>query len=458
MNNISNNTFTASAELAELYRSNREIFFEDCPDVLNQLRDEAMEQFELQGLPWRKNENYKYSDLRPAFQKDFTVIPRYVKQEIDLHDVFNCDVPRLESHVVLMINGWYYARNRKVGNLPEGVVCGSLNQIASENPELIEPFFGKLADVSKDPFAALNTGLAKDGLFLYIPDNVTVEKPIQVINLLKNNESTFSNQRNLFILGKNAEAKVVFCDHTLNDNYYIANNLIECFVDQDARLGLFSIQNQHAQATNISSTFVKQEQGSKLDTNTITLNGGIIRNNLSVVLNGEHIETNLNGLSLLDGKQHADNFISIDHKMPNCHSNQLFKNVLDEEATGAFTGRIHVHRDAQKTLAYQRNNNVLMCERSQMNTKPQLVIDADDVRCSHGATVGRIDEEALFYLRARGISEKEARLMLMFAFADEVLAAIPVEALRERIEELVDRRLRGDLDPCKSCQVHCVNK
>ncbi len=458
MNNISNNTFTATTELADLYRSNRELYFEDCPDVMNRLRDEAMEQFLLQGLPWRKMENYKYSDLRPAFQKDFVVVPRYVKQEIDLHDVFNCDVPNFESHLVLMINGWYYARNRKVGNLPEGVICGSLSEMAAEYPELVGQYYAKLADVTKDPFTALNTALAKDGLFLYIPDNVTLEKPIQVINLLKNKENTFATQRNLFVVGKNAEARVVFCDHTLNDNYYIANNLIECFIDEDARFGLFSVQNQHAQATNIASVFVHQERGSKVESNIVTLNGGILRNNTYVMLSGEHAEANLFGLSLLDGKQHADNFTSIDHKVPNCHSNQLFKNVLDEEATGAFTGRIHVHRDAQKTLAYQRNNNVLMCERSQMNTKPQLVIDADDVRCSHGATIGRIDEEALFYLRARGIPEKEARLMLMFAFADEVIATIPVEALRERISELVDRRLRGDLDPCKSCQVHCVNK
>jgi Fe-S cluster assembly protein SufD len=457
MNNIANN-YTATSELVDLYRANREIYFEGCAPLMNGQRDEAITWFEKLGIPHKKQENYKYSDLRPAFQNDYDVVPRYVKQSIDLHEIFNCDVPKLESHIVLMINGWYYLQNRRTGNLPEGVVCGSLQHIANEHPELVEKYYGKLADVSKDAFSALNTALAKDGLFLYVPDSVVVEKPIQIINLLKSDNSTFATQRNVFVIGKNAEVKVVFCDHTLNDNYYIANNLIECFVDDDARFGFFNIQNQHQEATNITSLFIQQEKNTKVDTGMVTLNGGIVRNNLSVIINGEHSEANIGGLSLLDGKQHADNFTSVEHRVPNCTSNQLYKNVLDEEATGAFTGRIHVHRDAQKTAAYQRNNNVLMCERSQMNTKPQLVIDADDVRCSHGATIGRIDEDALFYLRARGISEKEARLMLMFAFANEVIATIPVEALRDRMGELIDRRLRGDLNPCDSCQVHCSSK
>lgn len=457
MNTLSN-TYSAASDLDALYRSNREIYFEDCSELMNQLRDQAMEAFVQQGIPSKKSENYKYSDLRPVFEKDYVVIPRYTKQEIDLHEIFNCDVPKLESHMILMVNGWYYAKNRKVAHLPEGVICGSLMELATKFPDLLEKYYNKLAPVGQDPVTDLNTALARDGLFLYVPDHVVIEKPIQIINLLKNKENAFITQRNLFILGNHAEVKILFCDHSLNDYDYLANNLIECFVGEESRLGLVNVQNQHNQTTNLSSVYIRQEKGSKIDTSTIVLNGGIIRNQLFVDLNGEGAEANLHGLSLLDGRQHADHFITVDHHYPNCLSNQLYKNVLDEEATGAFSGRIHVHRDAQKTVAYQRNNNVLMCEHSQMNSKPQLVIDADDVRCSHGATIGRIDEEALFYLRARGISDREARLMLMYAFADEVLSAIPVEALRERIEELVDKRLRGDLDPCKSCEIHCIKR
>lgn len=447
--------YTATDELVELFTESREMYFENCPQCMNSLRDEAIKNFGRQGIPYQKNESYRYTDMRPVFQNDFVVLPRYIKQQIDLHDIFNCDVPKLESHLVLMINGWYYARNRKVGNLPDGVICGSLADIAAEFPELIEKYYGKLADIEKYPFAALNTALAKDGLVLYVPDNVAVDKPIQIINLSSNDKATFSTQRNLFILGKNSEAKIIFCDHTLDANNYLNNNLIECFVGEDSRLGFFHTQNINSKSVNITSIFAEQQLRSKLDTNTIVLNGGLIRNNISIALNGEYSEANINGLSLLNGKQHVDNFVTVDHNVPNCSSNQLFKNVVDDEACGVFSGRIHVHSNAQKTSAYQRNNNVLMSDKARMFTKPQLVIDADDVRCSHGATVGRINEDALFYLRSRGIPEKESRLMLMFAFGSEVFENISVEALKDRLADLINRRLRGELNPCQSCMSKC---
>lgn len=446
--------YTASDELVELFTSNREIYDENCPAFMNRHRDVAMEKFRKAGIPSRKNEDYKYTDLRPVFQNDFSVVPRYVEQNVDLHEVFKCDVPQLNTHVILLINGWYYGRNRRMGEFPEGVICSSLNHAAREHPEIVEKYYNQMAVQTNDPMANLNTALAKDGLFFYVPDNVTVEAPVQVINLLNAKENTLAIQRNLFILGKNSEAKVVFCDHTLNDNYYILNNTSECHIDQDARFGIYSIQNQHNGAVNITNFFGNIESRANLDTNAITLNGGIVRNNLKVVLNGEHAHATMNGLSFTDATQHVDNFTSIDHKVPNCTSSQLYKNILDDQSSGAFTGQIHVFRDAQKTEAFQQNNNVLLSEKAEMNTKPRLVIDADDVRCSHGATVGRIDEDALFYLRARGINEKEARLMIMFAFADEVLSQIGVGVLRERMEELVDRRLRGELGPCQSCTLN----
>jgi len=192
-----------------------------------------------------------------------------------------------------------------------------------------------------------------------------------------------------------------------------------------------------------------------LTTQTITLHGGLVRNNMKVILDGENGEAILYGMSFMDKKQHVDNFIVVEHNKPHCLSNQHFKNVLDEESTGAFSGRIHVRRDAQKTNAYQRNNNLLLTDRAQMQTKPQLIIEADDVKCSHGATVGQIDEEALFYLRTRGIEENLARLMLMNAFSYEVVRQIVVSPLRDRISELVDKRLRGDVGRCHECAYHC---
>lgn len=447
--------YTATEELVDLFTNNRKIYDEGCPAFMNKMREPALAKFKAKGIPSRKNEDYKYTDLRPVFQNDFSVVPRYVEQSVDLHEVFNCDVPQLNTHIILLINGWYYGRNRKMGEFPEGVICSSLNHAAREHADIVEKYYQQQAGESDDPMANLNTAFAKDGLFFYVPDNVTIEAPVQIINLLHSKENTFAVQRNLFVMGKNSEAKIVFCDHTLNDNYYILNNLSECYVGEDARFGIYSTQNQHNGAVNITNFFADVQRQAVLDSNVITLNGGIVRNNLKVQLSGEYAHANMNGLSFTDENQHVDNFTSIDHKVPNCTSSQLYKNILDDKSSGAFTGQIHVFRDAQKTEAFQQNNNVLLSDAAEMNTKPRLVIDADDVRCSHGATVGRIDEEALFYLRARGIGEEEARLMIMFAFADQVLSQIKVEVLRERLEELVDRRLRGELSPCQNCSLSC---
>ena len=454
MNKIVDN-YTATDELAELFIQNRSIYEEETSEVMNVARALAFEKFTSKGIPSRKNENYKYTDLRPVFQNDFSVVPRYVVQKVDLHDLFNCDVPNLDTHIVLLINGWYYGRNRRIGELPPGVICCSLLQASVDYPELFNQYYNKLTVETDDPMASMNTAFAKDGLFFYVPDNITIDKPVQVINLLNSDENTLAVQRNLFVIGKNSEATIVFCDHTLNHNYYILNNLTENFIDTDGRFNFISIQNQHNGAVNNTHFFASLKDNANLLANTITLNGGIVRNDLKVKLDGEHATASVNGLSLSDQKQHVDNFTLIDHLKPNCNSTQLYKNILDEQSTGAFAGRIHVFRDAQKTEAFQQNNNVLLTADAEMNSKPQLIIDADDVRCSHGATIGRIDEDALFYLRTRGIGESEARLMIMYAFADDVISKITIDPLRERIEELVDKRLRGDLSPCQHCTLSC---
>ncbi len=447
--------YKASKEIADLFYQNRQLYYDGCSPQMNEARELAIRKFQEKGIPSRKNEDYKYTDLREAFENDFSVVPSYVEQSVDLHDLFNCDVPLLDTHIVLLINGWYYGRNRRIGDLPDGVICCSLQHASKEHSDIFNTYYNAQAVGSEDPLANMNTALAKDGLFFYIPDNVTIDKPVQVINLLFSKENTLAIQRNLFVCGKNSEATIVFCDHTLNHNYYITNNVSECVVGEDARFNFFSTQNQHNGTVNLTHLFANVGKQANLLTNTITLNGGLVRNNFSVNLSGEYANASLNGLSLADKKQHVDNFILMNHESPKCISYQLFKNILDEQSSGAFSGRIHVFRDAQKTEAYQQNNNVLMSADAEMNTKPQLIIDADDVRCSHGATVGRIDENALFYLRARGIGEREARLMIMFAFADDVISKINVGPLRERIEELVDKRLRGDLSPCHNCALSC---
>ncbi len=447
------NKIALSERYTALFQANRSKLDEGSSNLINRMRDIAIKRFEKVGIPGFKNEDYKYTNLERVFDKDYRHILEYEKVDIDLNEAFRCDVPQLDTDVVLLVNGWYYAKNQPLQNLPKGVVVGSLQEVANEQPELVQDYLNRQAGLSDDPIVALNTALAKDGFFLYVPDHVVLEKPIQVINLMRAEDAVYATQRNLIVVGKNSQAKVIFCDHTLSACDFLTNNVTEVFVGQDAVADVYAVQNQNNQANSINSSFFKQGANSNLLTSVATLHGGLIRNNLKVEFAGEHAEANVYGMSFTDKKQHVDNFTNIEHAYPNCLSNQVYKNVLDEDSVGAFTGRIHVVRDAQKTNAFQRNNNVLLTDSAKMNTKPQLIIDADDVKCSHGATVGQIDEEALFYLRARGIGESDARMMLMNAFAHEVVQNIRVEPLRDRIDELVEKRLRGELARCHSCDM-----
>ncbi|MCW0484776.1 Fe-S cluster assembly protein SufD [Gaoshiqia sediminis] len=445
------NKIAVSEKYTSLFQVNRELLDEGSSPLLNRMRDVAIKRFEKVGVPGFKNEDYKYTNLERVFDKEYRPVFQYEKVDVDLNEVFRCDVPQLNTFTVLLINGWFYARNQQLSGLPDGVVAGSLAQLANERPELVQDYLNRQAGLSDDPLVALNTAFAKDGFFLYVPDHVVIEKPIQVINLMRSEDAVFATQRNLIIIGKNSQAKVIFCDHTLSACDFLVNNVTEVFVGRDAVVDVYTIQSQSNNANTVNSSFFKQAENSNLLTGTATLHGGLIRNNLKVSMDGEHAEAKVLGMSFTDKRQHVDNFTNIEHNKAHCLSNQLYKNVLDEDSVGAFTGRIHVARDAQKTNAFQRNNNVLLTDSAKMNTKPQLIIDADDVKCSHGATVGQIDEEALFYLRARGINEPDARLMLMNAFAHEVIQEIRVEPLRDRIDELVDKRLRGELARCHSC-------
>jgi len=432
-------------QLVSLFEQNREILNHGSSPLLNRMREVSIKRFAQTGIPDFKNEDYKYTNLKPAFEKEYR--QELVRESglINLNEVYQSNIPELDAYLVFLVNGWFYSGNKPGAELPKGVVLGSLEQIANEKPELIQNYLNRQAGLSNDPFVALNTAFAKDGFFLYIPKGMAIEKPIQVINLLSSDDNLRTTQRNLVVAEAGSQVKIVVCDQSLSSASFLYNSVTEVFVGEDAVIDMYSIQNLHNQLTAINSLFFKQQRNSSLTTGVVSLHGGLIRNNLKVVFSGDHAEANVNGISFTDKKQHVDNFTVIEHAMPNCLSNQIYKNILDDESTGAFAGRIHVARDAQQTIAFQRNNNVLLSDKAKMQTKPQLIIDADDVKCSHGATVGQIDEEALFFLRARGIGENEARMMLMNAFAHEVILKITIESLRERVDELIEKRLNGEI-------------
>lgn len=444
-----------SLKLAGHFREVEESLLGDSAGILNSFRKKAFHDFLSQGIPSRKTENYKYTNLQTAFTLDYQFVHNREVANFHLEEIFRCDVPQLDTHLVTMLNGWYYPEMRTEGILPEGVILDSLDNIARTRPDLLENVYGSQADTAADPLVALNTVFARDGYFLYVPKNVRIEKPLQMINLLKAEKDTYVSQRNLVLVEPGAEVTLILCDHTLNLNHYLNNSVTEIFIGENASVHYYTVQNQHNQAVSVNSVFARQERDSHLTTNTITLHGGLIRNNLRVVLDGVNSEANMYGMAFLDRKQHVDNFTQIVHAQPHCESNQLYKNVLDDESTGAFSGRINVRRDAQKTNAFQRNNNLLLTDKALMQTKPQLIIEADDVKCSHGATIGQIDEDALFYLRSRGIEEKQARLIMMNAFSYEVVQNIRVEPLRDRINELIEKRLTGDMGRCHACAYQC---
>lgn len=447
----------AIPRISEIYAENLGQIGDGLSDFVNDARQPALAAFQKMGIPSYKTERYKYTDLTRLFENE-----RFRRSfepdhfEVSLTDIFSCDVPEFDTHLILVVNGWYDDSNSKNKPYPEGVIIKSFKQATIENTDLVEKYYGKLANSQLDPLTALNTTFVRDGVFIYIPDNTHISKPLQLINILRSTDDLYVTQRNLIIAGKNTQAKIMFCDHTLMPQNFIVNNVTECEIGEDSVIDIYSIQNQHNKTANLTGLYIRQQRNSQLVTNAITLHGGIIRNNLNIMLDGEHAAAKVCGLALSDKNQHVDNFTYIEHLKPNCRSNQLYKNILDDSSTGGFTGRIHVAPHAVKTEAYQRNNNVLLTNVAKMNTKPQLVIDNDDVKCSHGATVGRIDNEALFYLQSRGINEKEARLMLMFAFAHEVLAEVKVDRLRDMIDKLVNKRLRGEVSKCHSCAMDCI--
>jgi len=444
-----------SDRLVSLFEQSKELLNQGSSPLLNRLREVSIKRFAQTGIPDFKDEDYKYTNLKPAFEKSYS--QELVRESglINLNEVFKCNLPQLDTHLVFLVNGWFYNGNNPASELPNGVVLGSLEQIANDRPELLENYLNRQAGFSNDPMVALNTAFAKDGFFLFVPKGIAIEKPIQIINLLSSDENLMVTQRNLIVAESNTQVKILVCDHTLTSSAFLNNTVTEVFTGEDVLVEVYTIQNYHNQSTSLNATFYKLQRNSNLTTGTICLHGGLIRNNLKVTFGGDHSEAGIYGISFTDKKQHVDNFILIEHASPNCTSNQIYKNILDDESTGAFFGRIHVARDAQQTNAFQRNNNVLLSDKAKMQTKPQLIIDADDVKCSHGATVGQIDEEALFFLRARGIGEKEARMMLINAFAHEVVRTITIESLRERIVELIEKRLNGEISRCHDCDYQC---
>ena len=426
---------------------------EHSADVMNAVRDEAFENFKTLGIPTKKLERYKYTDMTKLFEPNYGVNLKRLDIPVNPYDAFRCDVPNLSTSLYFIVNDTFYTKTTPKAQLPDGVRIGSLKAEAEKNPELIAKYYARLANTSDDGITALNTMLAQDGLLVYVPKNVRVERAVQVINILRSDVDLMINRRVLIIVEEGAEIKLLFCDHAADDRNFLTTQVIEAYVGRNASLDLYCMEETHEKNVRVSNLYIDQEADSRVNHNIITLHNGVTRNRTDLTLSGEGAECVLNGCAIADKNQVVDNNTLIDHKVPHCDSKELYKYVLDGKATGAFAGRVLVRKGAQKTTSEERNQNICATREARMFTQPMLEIYADDVKCSHGSTVGQLNDAAMFYMRQRGISEKEAKLLLEFAFINEVIDTMKLEPLRDRLHHLVEKRFRGELSKCEGCKL-----
>jgi Fe-S cluster assembly protein SufD len=442
----------AEKQYIELYDTCRGMIFGHSTDVMNRERDAACDTFRRLGLPDRKQERFRYTSLQDVFAPDYGVNLNRLEIPVDPYEAFRCDVPNLSTSLYFVVNDTFYSQALPKSQLPEGVVIASLADVARSNPALVEKYYNRLA-ANKDAVSSLNTMLAQDGLLVYVPKNVRVERPVQVINILRSDVDMMVNRRVLIVLEENAEIKLLFCDHAADDRNFLTTQVTEAFVGENASLDMYSLEETHIHSRLVSTTYIEQQRCSHVCHNAITLHNGLTRNQLDLVFRGEGAECNCNGCAIVDKSQHVDNNTLIVHSVGHCESHELYKYVLNGESTGAFAGRVLVEKDAQKTSSSMTNQNLCATKQARMYTQPMLEIYADDVKCSHGSTVGQLNDAALFYMRQRGIPLSEAKMLLQFAFVNEVIDNIRLEPLKDRLHYLVEQRFRGLLNKCEGCRL-----
>ncbi len=429
----------------EFYIDNFKIFQEklngESKSFLNEIRKDALKSLSELEFPTNKVEDWKYTNVTPILKQNFVPavnasVPKITEKEIQsyLFQDFDC-------HLLVFINGLYSEELSIVGQLPKGAVAGSLRNLTKENPELLSKYLNKIS-ITDNAFNALNTAYALDGLVVVVPDGIIIEKPIQVLYLNTNDkENVLSLPRNLVVAGKNSQVSIVANYRGAGEKIYFSNIITEVFADENSIVDLCKIQNETDDSFHIEKVQAIQKKNSVFNHYNITFGGSITRNDINSRLDGENIETHYYGLYMVNGKQHVDNHTFVDHAKPNCMSNEVYKGILDDSSRGVFNGKIIVRRDAQKTNAYQQNETILLSNKATIDTKPQLEIFADDVKCSHGATVGHLDETSEFYIRSRGVPQELAKSMLIRAFANDVIETVKIDPLKEQINHMIFEHL-----------------
>jgi len=461
----------------ELFQQCRQLLSSQSDVVLDALRDEAFRIFKRIGLPDKKAERYKYTDVQEAFSPNYGLNLNRLQFRINPYDVFKCNVPNMSTLLYFIVNDAFHSKEYPNAKPSGGIIISSLNEAAHLYPDLVSKYYGQIVRKAETPsinseggqiidgefvplrknnepdaITALNTMLVQDGLFIYVPKNTVSDKAIQVVNVLTSTVDLLVNRRVLVVLEEGAKAKLLFCDESMSDVNMLATQVMEVYAGPSSELELYELEETNMKNKRFSNLYVQQHDKSKVTLNSISLHNGLTRNMTYVSLEGEESVINLYGGVIADKEQHVDNHTLVDHKVPKCVSNELFKYVLDDNSVGAFAGRILVRNDAQKTESQETNANLCVTKTAHMFTQPMLEIYADDVKCNHGATVGQLNEAALFYMRQRGISLDEAKLLLKFAFVGEVIDKVDLEPLKDRLHYLVEKRFRGELNKCSGCR------
>ncbi|MDH3252267.1 MAG: Fe-S cluster assembly protein SufD [Ignavibacteria bacterium] len=411
--------------------------------AVHDLRRKAIARFGKTGFPTTRDEEWRFTNVAPIAKMSFVQVVGSDRHGISRKDLEQFLLPDLSAHRMVLVNGRFSRELSSAGTLPKGVTIDSLANVLTVDQQLAARHLGRYATVESNPFVALGTAFLHDGVFIHVPDNTMLEHPVQVLFVSTGGAEPFVvHPRNLVLVGKQARLSVVESFVHLENNTYFNNVVSEIVVGEDSVVEFDRVQHESARAFHVGTVHVHQERGSRFVSNSVSFGGAILRNSITAVLSGEHGECTLNGLALAAGQQLVDNHTTIDHASPNCDSHELYKSILDGNARGVFNGKIFVRKDAQKTDAKQTNKTLLLSDEATIDTKPQLEIFADDVKCTHGATVGQLDEDQVFYLRSRGIGLDDARDLLTNAFASDVIDRIAIASLRMQLLETLHARLK----------------
>lgn len=416
----------------------------DLTDTVHEKRANALKIFEEKGFPTKREEAWKYTSLEALIQQDYSLFPKS-EISIELKHVKKYFLYDTDTYKVIFIDGVYspFLSNTTHDGLDVCLMSAALSK--PKYRKLINTYFNKIA-ASEESLTALNTSYAKEGAFVYIPKKTVAEKPIEIIHFSSGDEAALWLQpRNLIVVDENSQVQIIERHQSLKEHPVVTNSVTEIYVHKEAYVDYYKLQNDLTTASLIDNTYIVQEKNSHASVHTFSLGGKLIRNNLRYFHKGERILSTLKGVTILEGKQHVDHSTLVHHSQPNCESHQDYKGIFSERSEGVFNGQILVDKIAQKTNAFQQNNNILLDDKATVNSKPQLEIFADDVKCSHGCTIGQMDEEALFYLRTRGIPKKEAKALMTYAFANNVLESVQLPSLKKRINGQIARKLGVNL-------------